>query len=48
MHDCSQCGQACYCDLDDCDMGEAPADCDHVCEETNDDEQFEGDGDGKA
>lgn len=30
-HECLECGQACYCDLDDTWM-ECPADCHHDCE----------------
>ncbi len=33
MHDCPQCGDACYCDQEDADMGE-PDECFHECEET--------------
>ena len=35
MHDCPNCGQACYCDIDDCPMP-TPDDCRHECQEQMD------------
>jgi hypothetical protein len=42
MHDCPDCGQACYCDIEDTCWDEAPDDCTHRCEETDfaDDEDY--------
>ena len=31
MHDCLECGHACYCDMDDC-WFPTPRDCCHHCE----------------
>ena len=31
MHDCPDCGAACYCDLEDHGSDEAPDDCSHDC-----------------
>lgn len=35
-HECPNCGQLCYCDLEDHES-EAPDDCVHDCEEDEDD-----------
>jgi len=32
MHDCPECGQACYCDGDDTALPEPAAGCDHICD----------------
>jgi len=47
MHDCPDCGQACYCDLDDTEMPDGAAECVHECEPEDedfwdDDEDMEG------
>lgn len=36
MHDCHNCGQACYCDGDDTALA-TPDDCSHECQELGDD-----------
>ncbi len=31
-HTCPDCGETCYCDIEDSDLGEdPPVDCPHVC-----------------
>jgi hypothetical protein len=35
MHECPECGEACYCDLEDHES-EAPDDCAHRCSEDPD------------
>jgi hypothetical protein len=40
MHSCPRCWQACYCDLED-HAREAPEDCQHECEEAEDDDMIE-------
>ena len=36
MHECPECYEQCYCDMDDLDLGELPpSDCPHVCKEQN-------------
>ena len=30
-HTCEDCGQMCYCDIDDMEFDEAPIDCSHRC-----------------
>jgi hypothetical protein len=30
-HTCEDCGQMCYCDIDDMEFDEAPIDCSHNC-----------------
>jgi len=37
-HECPDCGQECYCDMEDHGQ-EAPGDCSHVCEESDFDEE---------
>lgn len=37
MHDCDLCGQACDCDMEDHYQSQ-PADCTHICDDENDDE----------
>lgn len=39
LHSCPDCDEACYCDIEDHDTGEAPDDCSHVCEEVNEEYQ---------
>ena len=38
MHDCPECGQACYCDQEDVMHDEPPADCRHDCDPADLDE----------
>lgn len=45
MHDCPNCGQACYCDMDDTDLGEAPPDC---CCECYEEDELEYDEDAES
>lgn len=37
MHWCTECGEPCYCDMDDIDYGDIPLtgweNCNHVCDE---------------
>ena len=46
-HECEECGQACYCDQDDCFHDRQPRGCDHlrygsdVCEVADDVELYE-------
>lgn len=52
MHNCPDCGDACYCDLED-HAGESPDDCVHVCavdlcEDYDDDDFWIDDGDDEA
>jgi hypothetical protein len=35
-HECEECGQHCYCDMEDHDQPQ-PADCTHVCDDMDDD-----------
>ena len=37
MHTCDECGQACYCDMDDIPMPVDLEECDHECQEFDDD-----------
>jgi hypothetical protein len=39
MHDCPECGEACYCDGEDHGQ-EAPDDCDHDCEDRDEDDDW--------
>jgi hypothetical protein len=32
-HTCPECGEVCYCDMDDCDFDNIPDDCPHVCQD---------------
>lgn len=38
MHECPECGQVCYCDMEDHDQP-APPDCKHECEEDDDEDE---------
>ena len=37
-HECPECGETCYCDLEDHDTGEAPIDCAHGCNYENEED----------
>lgn len=39
-HECPECGQTCYCDMEDHDQ-EAPDDCSHECPPEDDDDGYE-------
>lgn len=39
-HECPDCGALCYCDIEDAEM-EAPEDCGHVCQDNDDNDEFE-------
>ena len=42
-HECQFCGQQCYCDLDDIDMGGMPDDCPHwMCIDATEDDDEDG------
>ena len=39
MHDCPECGEACYCDGEDHDIGEVE-DCNHNCDHEEETEEL--------
>jgi hypothetical protein len=40
-HTCEDCGQLCYCDIDDMEFDEAPIDCCHRCPPERDEDYEE-------
>jgi len=40
-HTCPECGEVCYCDMDDCDFDNIPDDCPHVCQDDDRDSGYE-------
>lgn len=43
MHSCPECGQACYCDVEDCEIDlSEDEECFHECDLETDDEEYIG------
>lgn len=41
MHECPDCSQACACDIEDTWFDDAPSNCEHECDQTETDEDYD-------